>query len=105
MQKERAMSRNLKIKAGTFGLVLGGIGTLGQMLFVATRPGRRHPIEVLLKLSSSQHALLYISTLLVLIGGILGLYAAIRNDGRGTGLLAAALCVIVFLLIFTVGII
>lgn len=97
------MTTDLKIKTGTVGLILAAVGTIGRIVFVVTRQGGIHPIEVASQLSPLQVALGGGSALLILVGGFLGLFGAIKGEGRGLGLLAAAVAVLVFILMFTKG--
>jgi hypothetical protein len=99
------MSGNLKVQAGTCAIILSGIGTVGRLIFVATRPGGMHPLQVVASLSTSQLAFGFISAILVLAGGVVGVLGAVKNDGRGMSIAAIALTVIVVILIFAAGVI
>ena len=97
------MSKQLKVSAGSVALVLAGVGVLGRIVFVANRPQELSVLERVADMSQQQFLLGGISAICVVAAGLVGVFAAVRNDGRGPGLIAIAISLLWFVLMFFAG--
>jgi len=93
-EKAHSSTKGLAVAAGHAALGLSAIGWVLRLIVLDSDKHPRAGIEIA---TSSQMGMGGFAFILLLVAGILGLYGAVRDDGRGSGVIAVFLSVAYFL--------